>query len=90
MYPDVCSPFVSYALTREVHKVLRNIFHVVILTLFRLAVLRKWRSKYGPNATYRNLAKSFYSADKLDMVERVCQALGAPSSSVIQQQQQGI
>ena len=54
---------------------------------FRLAVLRKWRSKYGPNATYKNLANCFYSANKLDMVERVCQALGAPSRSVMGQQE---
>ena len=54
---------------------------------FRLAVLRKWRSKYGPNATYKNLANYIYSADKLDMVEAVCQALGAPSNSVIQQEE---
>jgi len=59
----------------------------VILTSFRLAVLRRWRSKYGPHATYRNLANCFYSAEKLDMVEVVCQALGAPSSSAIQQQE---
>ena len=60
----------------------------LLLTLFiyRLAVLRKWRSKHGPTATYRNLAKCFYNADRLDMVETVCQALGAPSSSDLGQQ----
>ena len=45
---------------------------------FRLAVLRRWRSKYGLAATYRNLAKCFYSAGKPEIVEVVCQALGSP------------
>ena len=69
--------------------ILSDIF-VVILTSFRLAVLRKWRSKYGPNATYRNLANCFYSADKLDMVEAISQALGAPNSSLMGQEEEGM
>ena len=72
-----------------------HLFHVylcekvyaVILISFRVAVLRRWRSKYGPHATYRSLANCFYRAEQLDMVEVVCQALGAPSSSAIQQQE---
>ena len=47
-------------------------------------MLRKWRSKHGPTATYRNLANCFYQADMLEMVEVVCQALRSP------RQQQGI
>ena len=50
-------------------------------------MLRKWRSKYGPSATYRELAKCFYNADRLEMVETVCQVLGAATSSVMRQQQ---
>ena len=46
--------------------------------LHRLAVLRKWRSKHGPAATYENLAIRFYQADMLDMAEVVCQALESP------------
>jgi len=42
------------------------------IPLHRLALLQKWREKYGPNATYRNLAKSFYDASKPDLVETVC------------------
>ena len=49
---------------------------------FRVAVLRKWRTKYGPTATYKNLASCFYSADNLLMVERVCQALRASSGLI--------
>ena len=45
---------------------------------FRLAVLRRWRSKYGLAATYRNLAECFYSAGRLEIVEVVCQALRSP------------
>ena len=50
-------------------------------------MLRKWRSKYGPNATYRNLAKRFYDADKLEVVEATCRALGTPNRSAEEQQQ---
>ena len=42
------------------------------LFLYRLALLEKWREKYGPNATYRNLANSFYDAGKPGLVETVC------------------
>jgi len=44
--------------------------------LFRLAMLRKWRSKYGPTATYRELANCFYRADMQSMVQEICQLLG--------------
>ena len=54
---------------------------------FRVAVLRKWRSKYGPTATHRNLAKCFYDADKLEVVEATCRALGTPDGSAEGQQQ---
>ena len=54
---------------------------------FRRAVLRKWRSKCGRNATYRNLAKCFYHADMSEMVEAICEVLGAPSGSVVGRQQ---
>ena len=54
----------------------------------RLAVLRRWRSKYGPHATYRNLAHCFYGAEKLEIVEVICQlaAQGTPS----REEQQGM
>ena len=41
------------------------------IPLYRLALLRKWTDKYGPSATYRNLAKSFYDAGKPGLVETV-------------------
>ena len=44
----------------------------IALFLHRLALLEIWREKYGPNATYRNLAKSFYEAGKPGLVEIVC------------------
>lgn len=37
-----------------------------------MALLQKWREKYGANATYRKLAKSFYDAGKPGLVETVC------------------
>lgn len=52
---------------------------------FRLAVLRTWRSKHWSLATYRNLAHCF-GAEKPDLVEAICQALGAPSGSTMGQQ----
>ena len=46
--------------------------HIHIIFVYRLALLQEWREKYGPNATYRNLAKSFYDAGKPGLVETVC------------------
>ena len=61
------------------------------LLFFRLAVLRRWREKYGSAATYRSLAGSFYEAGNLQMVEIVCQALKASSASAVKQLvQQGV
>jgi len=37
-----------------------------------LALLQKWREKHGPNATYRNLTKSFYDSGRFGLVETVC------------------
>ena len=59
------------------------------LSMYRLTVLRKWRSKYGPSATYRNLAECFYNADKLRMAEAVCKAL-TPTTISVMGQLQGI
>jgi len=42
------------------------------IPLYRLALLQKWRERQGPNATYRNLSKSFYDAGKPGLVETVC------------------
>ena len=47
--------------------------------------MRKWRQKYSPTATYRNLARCFYNASKPEMVEAVCKALGAPSDTAVGQ-----
>ena len=43
---------------------------------------------HGPRATYRNLANCFYGAERLDIVEVICQlaALGIPS----REEQQGM
>ena len=54
---------------------------------FRLAVLQTWRSKHWPNATYRNLAQRFGAAEKPELVEAICQALRAPSGSIMGQQE---
>ena len=37
--------------------------------------MQKWREKYGPRATYRNLAKMFYDAGKRSLVETVCEVV---------------
>jgi len=42
------------------------------IPLYRLALLQKWRERHGPDATYRNLSKSFYNAGKPGLVETVC------------------
>ena len=46
----------------------------------RLALLRKWRSKYGLRATYGKLAECFYHAYRLEMVEAICKVLQANTS----------
>jgi len=46
----------------------------------RLALLRKWRSKYGLRATYGKLAECFYNAERLEMVEAICKVLQANTS----------
>jgi len=46
----------------------------------RLALLRKWRSKYGLRATYGKLAECFYNADRLEMVEAICKVLQTNTS----------
>ena len=48
--------------------------------LFRLALLRKWRSKNGPRATYQRLAMCFYSAERPDMVEIICKVIDTNTS----------
>ena len=46
-----------------------------LIPQYRLALLQKWREKYGPNATYRNLAKSFYDARKPGLTETVFEVM---------------
>ena len=48
--------------------------------LFRLALLRKWRSKNGPRATYQRLAMCFYSGERPDMVEVICKVIDPNTS----------
>ena len=56
------------------HDFLYNIVDALI-PQYRLALLQKWRKTYGPNATYRNLAKSFYDAGKPGLTETVCEVM---------------
>ena len=51
---------------------MKQVTYCSLLFLYRLALLQQWREKHGPNATYRNLAKSFYDAGKPGLVETVC------------------
>ena len=47
--------------------------------------MQKWKEKYGPRATYRNLAKMFYEAGKRSLVESVCEVVTNISSTDISQ-----
>ena len=47
--------------------------------------MQKWREKYGPGATCRNLAKSFYDAGKPSLVETVCEVVTHGGSTEILQ-----
>ena len=40
-------------------------------------MLRKWRERFGLYATYRNLAKSFYDAERYELVEAVCKMVSS-------------
>ena len=52
---------------------------------FRRAVLQKWREKYGPKATYKNLAKALYNAGKLSLVQTVCNTMTQSYSTDLSQ-----
>ena len=43
----------------------------------RVALLRRWRSKYSSNATYRMLAECLYNAGKPGSVEVICKVVGS-------------
>ena len=58
----------------------RSFYYSFLLFLFRLALLRKWRSKNGPRATYQRLAMCFYSAERPDMVEIICKVIDTNTS----------
>ena len=45
-----------------------------------MALLRRWRSKYGPLATYGKLAECLYNAGKPGAVEVICKVLQANGS----------
>ena len=47
----------------------------------RIAMLRKWKAKYGCSATYKKLCKVFRKLDRQDLVEVVCRLLRDGSSS---------
>ena len=49
-----------------------------------MALLRKWRSKHGPCATYKRLAECFYSACNLGMVEEICKVVRGSTSVPVQ------
>ena len=40
-------------------------------------MLWKWRERFGPYGTFRNLTKSFYDAGRLDLVEAVCNLMSS-------------
>ena len=51
----------------------------------RRAVLQKWREKYGPKATYKNLAKGLYNAGKSSLVQTVCNTMTQSYSTELSQ-----
>ncbi len=50
-----------------------------LFTWSRVAILLKWREKLGIQATYRNLANTFYNAGRMNLVGEICELLGAHS-----------
>lgn len=44
----------------------------------RMQLLRTWKGKYGPHATYKNLAIAFFNARKPELIEEICRVLGFP------------
>ena len=47
----------------------------------RIAMLRRWKGKYGRSATHKKLCKVFRELDRQDLVEVVCRLLREGSSS---------
>ena len=46
----------------------------------KIAMLRKWRSKFGQRATYKELAKAFWKLRLMGLVQKVCEVLSDTSS----------
>ena len=46
-----------------------------LIIFSRREVLRKWRKEHSRNATFMNLAKCFYDANRLDMVDIICEVV---------------
>ena len=47
----------------------------------KIAMLRKWKKRYGRKAKYRKLATVFWDLEQTDLVENVCKLLQTKSSS---------
>ena len=47
----------------------------------KVAMLRRWKEKYGKEATYRKLAKVFWKLERTDLVEELCETLSKCSHS---------
>ena len=41
----------------------------------KIAMLRKWKQKHGSDATYRELARTFWRLDRRDLVEELCKVI---------------
>ena len=46
-----------------------------------IRMLRKWRSKFGAKATYRNLAEVLLKLEETDLAEKLCDLIQQPHSS---------
>ena len=47
----------------------------------KIAMLRKWKKRYGRKAKYRKLATVFWDLEQTDLVEKLCELLQTKSSS---------
>ena len=50
----------------------------------KIEMLRKWREKYGNQATYRRLAKVFFKLGHADLVEELCELVHPELQSAMQ------
>ena len=53
-----------------------------MISVCRIALLRLWKERNGPYATYQQLASCLHKVGKIDAVQALCEQLGAPASAM--------